>query len=168
MEDIEAAVVAAAQRQNGSVLATTRLGALMQTDASDALVFSVCQTEHYRALLAADIRFAAFVPCRIAALRRANGVLLEAMSPREFCGLIHRPELEPLTGPLEAALLAIMNGAADASRSMAAAAHAHGGSTWGATEDQVNMRLAVPQRVDCHGTKLEDLGGTGQQESLGG
>jgi hypothetical protein len=168
MEEIEAAVARAAQRQNGALLATTHLGALLQTDAGDAIVFTVCQSEIYKTLLAADIRFAAFLPCRIAALRRANGILLESMSPRDFCALIHRPELEPLTDQLEAALRAIMQDAAEAPRAPAASVHAQTGSKWGATEDQVNMRMALPQRIDCHGTKLEDLAGTGNQDSLGG
>jgi hypothetical protein len=168
MQEIEAAVARAAQRHNGALLATTHLGALLQTDAGDAIVFTVCQSDIYKTLLAADIRFAAFLPCRIAALQRANGILLESMSPRDFCALIHRPELEPLADQLEASLLALMQEAAEAPQPAAAAAHAHAGSKWGATEEQVNMRMALPQRIDCHGTKLEDLAGTGKQDSLGG
>jgi hypothetical protein len=38
----------------------------------------------------------------------------------------------------------------------------------GATEDQMDSRATVPQRIDCHGTKVEDLAGTGQQDSPGG
>jgi hypothetical protein len=38
----------------------------------------------------------------------------------------------------------------------------------GATEDQMNARATVPQRVDSHGTKVEDLAGTGEQDSPGG
>jgi hypothetical protein len=89
------------------------------------------------------------------------------MQPRDFCALIDRPELEPIAGQLEDALRAIMQEAAEAPRA-AAAVHAPGASKWGATEDQVNMRMAVPQRIDCHGTKVEDLAGTGNQDSLGG
>jgi uncharacterized protein (DUF302 family) len=168
IEEIEAAVARAAQRRGGSLLATTHLGALLQTDAGDAVVFTVCQSEIYKALLAADIRFAAFLPCRIAALRRANGILLSSMSPRDFCALIHRPELDTIAEQLEDAIRAIMQDAAEAPEKAAAAAQTHGSSTWGATEDQVNMRMAVPQRIDCRGTKVEDLAGTGTQDSLGG
>ena len=47
-------------------------------------------------------------------------------------------------------------------RSHAGVAHA------GATEDQVNMAGTVPERVDKHGTKIEEIAGTGQHDSLGG
>ena len=38
----------------------------------------------------------------------------------------------------------------------------------GPTEDQVDMRDTVPQRIDPEGTKIEDLAGTGEQDSQGG
>lgn len=38
----------------------------------------------------------------------------------------------------------------------------------GATEDQVSMVGTVPERVNKHGVKIEDLAGTGQHDSLGG
>ncbi len=38
----------------------------------------------------------------------------------------------------------------------------------GATEDQVNMTAQVPQHVDLHGTKIEDLAGVGSHDSQGG
>jgi hypothetical protein len=38
----------------------------------------------------------------------------------------------------------------------------------GATEDQVNMRNTIPQRIDRFGTKIEDLAGTGEHDSGGG
>jgi len=38
----------------------------------------------------------------------------------------------------------------------------------GATENQMNTQGTVPQRVDSHGTKVEDLAGTGEQDSPGG
>jgi len=42
------------------------------------------------------------------------------------------------------------------------------GSSMGATEDQVDMKNTVGQRIDKKGTKLEDLAGTGKQDSPGG
>jgi len=41
-------------------------------------------------------------------------------------------------------------------------------SSIGATEDQVNMTLQSPQRIDPRGTKPEDLAGTGAHDSQGG
>lgn len=38
----------------------------------------------------------------------------------------------------------------------------------GATEDQVDMRDTVPQRIDRKGTKVEDEAGTGKHDSAGG
>jgi hypothetical protein len=49
-----------------------------------------------------------------------------------------------------------------------ASANAQSGSRWGATEDQVNMRLAVPQRIDGRGSKVDDLAGTCNPDALGG
>jgi hypothetical protein len=37
-----------------------------------------------------------------------------------------------------------------------------------ASEEQVNMRDTVPQRIDKKGTKIEDLAGTGQHDGSGG
>jgi hypothetical protein len=42
------------------------------------------------------------------------------------------------------------------------------GSGIGATEEQVDMKNTVGQRIDKRGTKLEDLAGTGEQDSPGG
>jgi hypothetical protein len=41
-------------------------------------------------------------------------------------------------------------------------------SSVGATESTMDMKDTVPQRVDKKGTKLEDLGGTGEHDSRGG
>jgi hypothetical protein len=38
----------------------------------------------------------------------------------------------------------------------------------GASEEQVNLRLTVPQRVDSQGSKVEDIAGTGGHDSQGG
>ena len=38
----------------------------------------------------------------------------------------------------------------------------------GATEDQMDSRDTIPQRIDRKGTKVEDLAGTGQHDSPGG
>jgi hypothetical protein len=36
------------------------------------------------------------------------------------------------------------------------------------TEEQVDMKNTVPQHSDNKGTKIEDLAGTGEQDSQGG
>ena len=38
----------------------------------------------------------------------------------------------------------------------------------GATENQMDSRATIPQRIDRKGTKIEDLAGTGQHDSPGG
>jgi hypothetical protein len=38
----------------------------------------------------------------------------------------------------------------------------------GATEDQMDARATIPQRIDRLGTKVEDLAGTGEQDAPGG
>jgi hypothetical protein len=137
-------------------------------EARNAVVFTVCQSDLYKALLSADVRFAAFLPCRIAALSYGEEVLLEAVSPAEFCRLLNRDDLDRLTLPLETALREIMEEAAAPALSRAATAQSGRGNPWGATEDQVNMRMTLAPRIDCHGTKIEDLAGTGKPETLGG
>ena len=42
------------------------------------------------------------------------------------------------------------------------------GHELGATEDQVNMRATLPQRVDSHGSKIEEMAGTGEVDAQGG
>jgi hypothetical protein len=41
-------------------------------------------------------------------------------------------------------------------------------SNIGATEDQVDMKDTVPQRIDRKGTKVEDVAGNGEHDSAGG
>ena len=170
LEEIEPVLRAAAQRHNASVLVISHLAQSHAegggVGARDAFVFTLCHTKLYAALLAADIRFAGFLPCRVAAWPEAGGVMLEAMTPSEFCGILGRADLEQVAAPLEAALRAILE---DASRPMTARARPGAlPSAWGATEDQVNMRAALPQRIDCRGTKVEDEGGTGTHDAPGG
>jgi hypothetical protein len=38
----------------------------------------------------------------------------------------------------------------------------------GATEELMDTRDTIPQRIDRKGTKVEDLAGTGQHDSPGG
>jgi len=135
---------------------------------TDASVFCVCAQELYNALLAADVRMSAFLPCRIAAYTEGGGAVFETVSPLDFCRLLNRPDLAPLALPLENLLRAIMEEAGKplAAVSRAATAEHRGGV--GATEEQMNTRGAIPQRIDCHGTKVEELGGTGEHDAQGG
>jgi uncharacterized protein (DUF302 family) len=164
LEDIETVVKAAAQRHNCSVLVVSHLAA----GARDAFVFTVCHSKLYTALLTADIRFTGYLPCRIAAWPEDGGVTLMSVTPSEYGRLFGRADLESVAAPLEELLRHIME---DAGRPLVATAHSRPGasdSMWAATEDMVNMRLALPQRIDCRGTKLEDEGGTGKHDAPGG
>jgi uncharacterized protein (DUF302 family) len=171
LEEMEAAFCRVAQRHGAHILAVTPLGALLtreaQRAAHDAISFTICHTELYGALLAADIRFAAFLPCRIAAIREGGGVMLEAMSPTLFCRYLNRPDLERLVATLETMLRGLMGDAAAAAHPGSHPQHAADGSL-GASEGQISMRGSIPQRIDCHGTKIEDLAGTGELDSPGG
>jgi uncharacterized protein (DUF302 family) len=168
---IEPALLQAAQRRGVNVLSVIHLGQLLKGRQSgaggDAIVFTVCRPELSAALLAADIRFAGFVPCRIAALERGGAVTLEALTPEEFCGLLGRPDLLELAAPLGAVLAGILEETASAAhggpgRAVSAAAGP------GATEGMVSARGPLPQRIDCKGTKIEELAGTGQHDASGG
>ena len=157
LDQIELRLRMAAERHGGSVLAASHVGQLLREDQSlkgvDAITFTMCFSDLYAPLLRADIRFAAFLPSRIAACARKDGTFLEALSPREYCRMIHRQEIEPLAGSLEDMLRLVMVEAAGEHR---------------ATEDMINMRAALPQRIDCHGTKVEELAGTGVHDAQGG
>ncbi len=169
LEAIEHLLRRAAHRHDASILTVTHVGQhLPPGSAQDAFSFCVCQPELYAGLLAADIRIAAFVPCRMAAYSVEGGVVLEAMSPMEFCRLLNRPDLAPLTAPLEALLKSVMQ---EAAAPVAAEAQAVAGAPrrgLGATEDQMNVRGSIPQRIDCRGTKVEDMAGTGEHDAQGG
>ncbi len=38
----------------------------------------------------------------------------------------------------------------------------------GATEQQVSMQATLPQRLDSHGSKVEEMAGTGEHDAPGG
>jgi uncharacterized protein (DUF302 family) len=157
----------ATEQAGGSVLAITDMGELLRLGAAEgraepaaAMVLTLCFTDLYAPLLVSDIRFAAFLPLRVAVCERAGGTFLESISPRECCREMNRLDLEPLATRLEERLRSVIETAAV---SAATIMEPHK-----PTEAQVNMRAALPQRVDCLGTKIEDLAGTGKVDSQGG
>lgn len=162
LHQIEFGLRMAAERHFGSVLAVTHVGHLLKPDQgvgeADAITFTLCFSSLYAPLLRAEIRFAAFLPIRIAACAKGDGAILETITPREYCRLLHRPELEPLAASLEDTLRLVME----------EAAHRPHSGDHRATEEQINMRAALPQRIDCRGTKVEELAGTGVHDAQGG
>ena len=167
VDQIESGLRAAAERHGGNVLAASHVGQLLTGEQgvkpAGAITFTLCFSDLYAPLLRSEIRFAVFLPSRIAVWEKGDGALLEAISPREYCRLLHRPEIEPLAAALEDTLRLVMEEAAHGLPHTAALAGDHP-----ATEDLVNMRAALPQRIDCHGTKVEELAGTGVHDSPGG
>ncbi len=163
---IELGLRMAAERRGGSVLAASHVEELLPAEEGrkpGAVSFTMCFSELYAELLRAEIRFAAFLPSRIAVYPKGEAFFLEAISPREYCRLLHRPDIEPLAASLEETLRLVMEEAAQRQPHAAAAGAEHA-----ATEDLVNMRCALPQRIDCHGTKVEELAGTGLHDAPGG
>jgi len=163
LDQIEFGLRAAAERHGGSVLAASHVGELLRDEqglkSGDAVSFTLCFSDLYAPLLRAEIRFAAFLPSRIAACTRGGIVVLEAVAPTEYCRLLHRPEIGPLAASLEEKLRQVMEEAARPVHPVAERL---------STEDMVNMRAAVPQRIDCRGTKVEELAGTGVHDAQGG
>ena len=147
----------AAECHGGSVLAIRPMSQMLRDDqkfqGGDAVTVSLCFPDLYAPLLRSDIRFAAFLPVRVALCKRRDDVFLEAVSPREYCRLIQRPEVSVLAESLEETLRSVIAEAAGEHR---------------ATEDMVNLRAALPQRIDRAGTKVEELAGTGKPDALGG
>jgi uncharacterized protein (DUF302 family) len=172
LEEIGNALCAVAERHNVSVLAVTHLGKLLEhrgpAPGYDAMVYTICHTALYTELLSADPRFAAYLPCRLAAIRTSDGVVLETLGPTRFCELIGREDLAPVAAPLESLLLALMADVASPQPKVMAASAMPAVSYLGARENQMNAQSAIPQRIDCRGTKVEDLGGTGRVDSPGG
>jgi len=172
LDEIESILKAAAQRHNAHVTVISHLGRAHHTaDASgptEALVFTFYHPKLHTTLLAADIRFAGFLPCRVAAWPDAGGVMLQALMPSEFCRILGRPDLETQAAPLDDVLREIVEGAASPLTVAARARRESVPSRWAATEDQVNMRAALPQRIDYRGTKIEDEAGTGSHDAFGG
>ena len=154
---VEAALRRAVRRRRASVAAVEPAGA--------TIVFTILQPDLYSMLLSAEVRFAAFLPCRIAAYPAGDGVKLVAMSPVEFVRALPRPDLEGIATAAENLLNEILE---ETAHPVMAATGGHAESGWGATEDQVNMRGALPQRIDKRGSKLEEIAGTGQHDSHGG
>jgi uncharacterized protein (DUF302 family) len=171
LNGVEASLRQAAQHHGAQVLSVIHLGHLLKSkrpgSSQDVIVFNLCHPDLGAALLSSDIRFCAYLPCRIAAYETEAGVTLQAISPVEGCRLLDRPDLERMAMLLEATLAGIMQAA---SQPLPAQPHhlaARHGAV-GATEGQVNVRGSIPQRIDCHGTKIEELGGTGQHDAAGG
>jgi len=135
--------------------------------ATDAYVYTVCHADLYAALLMADIRFAAFLPCRIAAWSQGGAVTIAAASPKEACRLLNRSDLERLVEPREKLLNQVLEESAKPLVHEAASAP-HATSGIGAVEGQMNTRGAIAQRIDRCGTKIEDLAGTGEHDAAGG
>jgi uncharacterized protein (DUF302 family) len=172
LEDIESVLKIVAQRHNANVTVVSHLGQAHGAEAAgsprEALVFTFYHPKLHTALLGADIRFAGFLPCRVAAWEEQGGVTLQALLPSEFCRILERADLGPVAAPLDAVLREILE---DAAKPLEAAARSRPGvetSRWGATEDQVNMQATVAQRIDYRGTKIEDEAGTGTHDSAGG
>lgn len=159
LNEVEPVLRRAARRRRANISAVEPLGA--------ATVYTILQPDLYSQLLAADVRFSAFLPLRISAYEQANGVTLLAASPVEFAQTLDRPDLASLAANLEN----LVNEFLDESmrpKAMAARPGGHAESALGATEDQMNMRGTVPQRIDRRGSKVEELAGTGEQDSPGG
>jgi len=156
--DVEAALRRAVRRRRASIAAVEPAGA--------ATVFTILHPDLYAMLLSADARFAALLPCRIAAYAAGDGIKLAAVSPVAFASSFGRTDLKALAASAEGMLNDILDQATHPLTQAAAGGHAESGL--GATEDQMNMRGAVPQRIDSRGSKVEELAGTGEQDSRGG
>ncbi len=170
LEAVETSLRHAAQRHGAQVLSVIHLGHLLRgregRSLQDAIVFNICQPDLSAALLAADLRFSAYLPCRIAAFEQGDAVTLQAISPSDVSRMLNRPDLDRLTLLLETTLAQIMQEAAQSAPAHHPIATRH--TDVGATEGQMNVRGSIPQRIDCHGTKIEELAGTGQHDSSGG
>jgi uncharacterized protein (DUF302 family) len=172
LDSVEAAMRSAAQRHGAQLISVINFGHLysekVRPVSPGAIVFSLCQPDLTANLLSADPRFAALLPCRVAAFERDGAVTLETISPSDFCRMLNRPDLDRLSLLLETTLLEIMEETARAAGESTQPPATHWRGDVGATEEQVNFRRMVPQRIDRRGTKVEEVAGTGQHDAPGG
>ena len=155
LNELEAAIRRAVRRRRATVASVDKAGA--------ATVFNILQPDLYAQLLAADARFSAFLPCRIAAFADKSTYRLVSLSPVAFARELGREVVAAAAGA-ETLLTEILE---EIARPVTMTA-GHAESGWGATEDQMNMRGTVPPRIDRRGSKVEELAGTGEQDSRGG
>ena len=171
LEEVEGVLRRVLQRHGAVLHGVGHVGHVLPAEElrqrSDAYVYTVCQADLYSTLLMADIRFAAYLPCRIAAWSQGGAVTIAVTSPKEACRLLNRSDLERTAEPLERLLSQILEEAAKPV-THAATAVPHATSGIGAVEGQMSARGAIPQRIDRCGTKVEDLAGTGEHDSSGG
>lgn len=171
LEEVENILRRVAQRHGVAVHAVAHIGHVLRDrgvrPTADALVFTLCRPDLYAPLLEADMRCSAFLPAHIAAWTEGGSAVLGALPPRAVCALLGRPDLDALAAPLERLLAEIMD---EAARPQAAVGH-HGqaaAGVLGATEANISTRATIPQRIDCRGTKIEELAGTGRHDAAGG
>ena len=169
LDQIEIALRMAAERHGGSVLAVSHIGQLLNREhvpgEVDAISFTVCFAELYSPLLNAEVRFAAFLPSRIAACAKGAGASWRLSLPAKSAGCsivrISSRRLPPWNKLCGRSWKRRRN------RTPPAESRRRGGEHR-ATEDQMNMRAALPQRIDCRGSKIEELAGTGAHDAQGG
>ena len=159
LNEVEAALRRALRRRRASVSAVETAGR--------ATIFTILQPDLYSTLLSLEPRFAAFLPCRIVAYEEEGGLKVATSSPVEFARDFQRPEVDALAAAAENLLNEVLDEAGHF-LTFSAGSGAHDESALGATEDQVNMRGALPQRIDNRGSKVEELAGTGEHDSPGG
>src|SRR5712691_11129661 len=94
--EIEVALRRAARRH--------RAGISLAEPPGTGIAFNLHQQELYDTLLAADMRFSALVPCRIAAYPESGHVVLVAQSPVAFCRTLKRHDVENLAAAVETLL----------------------------------------------------------------
>jgi len=176
LAEIDAAIRRASRRRRASVCAVTDISQLLRDRSlqppCETVVFGILQPDLYEKLLEADARFAAFLPCRVVVCTRMGETSLLASSPLDFCRTLGRQDLEDLALVAEGFLREILEETARPTVLAAGAGNTAETSaapmSMGATEDQVNMRGALPQRIDNRGSKVEELAGTGEHDSQGG
>ena len=161
---VEASLRRAVERHHSRLIAVNHLGASLIS------TWIISQPALEQELLNSEPSFAVFLPFHIAVRPVEGGCLLQAASPCEQASLLPREDLEKLTRQAERWLRDVMQEASQPTVAHAAATASTASMHYslGAREDQVNLRATVPPRIDSHGTKIEDLAGTGQQDTQGG
>src|SRR4029077_9103291 len=104
LADVEAALRRAVGETGASIAPVETVG--------DATVFTILQPELRAMLLSADPRFAALLPCRIAAYTAADGIKLVTLSPVAFARSLGGADIGALAASAEGMLNEILDQAA--------------------------------------------------------
>jgi uncharacterized protein (DUF302 family) len=116
LADVTRDLEAATQRHKFGIMGTYDLKAKMKEKGvgfdRDCLIVEVCNPHHAKKVLEKNAEISTALPCRISVYSEGDDVVLATLKPTAMLGLFETAGLEPVAKEVEAAILAIMQEAA--------------------------------------------------------